>query len=120
MIIYRRILGVVLGFIGLFLLTFELMQFEISTAQWTPFNYANAIISILAGLVLMSKSSQKGLAILGGLLWVIATTIALYYLGDLTISDPNDGVMSILDWDWINYLNIIVSLSASYFLLKHS
>ena len=118
MVIFRRFLGVFLAFIGLFLLMFEVMEFEISNSQWAPFEYTNMVVSLTAGFVLMREQAQKNVPLLGGLLWIIALMLVLYYSGHLKVSDPNDGAISIVDWDWINYLNIVVSLLAGYFLIR--
>ena len=118
MVIFRRFLGVFLAFIGLFLLMFEVMEFEISNSQWTPFDYTNMVVSLTAGFVLMREQAQRNVPLLGGLLWIIALMLVLHYSGHLNVSDPNDGAISIVDWDWINYLNIAVSLLAGYFLIR--
>ena len=76
------------------------------------------VVSLTAGFVLMREQAQKNVPLLGGLLWVIALMLVLHYSGHLKVSDPNYGAISIVDWEWINYLNIAVSLIAGYFLIR--
>ena len=49
---------------------------------------------------------------MGALLWVIVTFLVLYHIENFKLSD--------IDWDWINYVNIVVSVFAGYLLFRRA
>jgi hypothetical protein len=109
----RKILGILLGLLAIFLLGFETIKFEITDLQWSWFDYINIVVGAFAGAVLIGGSAQNFLGrFMGALLWVIVTFLVLYHIENFKLSD--------IDWDWINYVNIVVSVFAGYLLFKRA
>ena len=107
----RKILGILLGLIAIFLFAFEITKFEVTDLQWSWFDYINIVVGAIAGAVLIGNSAQNFLGrFLGALLWVIVTFLVLYHIENFKVSD--------VDWDWTNYVNIVVSVFAGYFLFR--
>ena len=109
----RKILGILLGLLAIFLLGFETIKFEITDLQWSWFDYTNIVVGAFAGAVLIGSPAQNFLGrFMGALLWVIVTFLVLYHIENFKLSD--------IDWDWINYVNIVVSVFAGYLLFRRA
>ncbi|MHC8598217.1 hypothetical protein ACYVVU_07980 [Arenicellales bacterium IMCC55707] len=109
----RKILGILLGLLAIFLLGFEIIKFEITDLQWSWFDYINIVVGAFAGAVLIGSPAQNFLGrFMGALLWVIVTFLVLYHIENFKLSD--------IDWDWINYVNIVVSVFAGYLLFRRA